>query len=261
MKVFGKGILMLGIDLGSRTVKMVIMNADYEIMSANKFDTVDFYRRYSRQTSSGLCIDLTGLGIAAGEQIVSTGYGRLAVQVEGAVNVPEIQAHALGAVQQTGLTDFTLVDIGGQDTKIIKIRSGQVADFMTNDRCAASSGRYLENMAAVIGVDLATMGQYYQNPVELNSTCAVFGETEIIAHIVEGVDTPALVAGVNYSLFKRFSFMLDKLLSDIVVMSGGVALNQALACILEKEKPVQIVPLIHPQLNGALGCCVYGLQH
>ena len=62
MKVSGKVILMLGIDLGSRTVKMVIMNADYEIMSANKFDTVDFYRRYSRQTSSGLCIDLTGLG-------------------------------------------------------------------------------------------------------------------------------------------------------------------------------------------------------
>ena len=140
------------------------------------------------------------------------------------------------------------------DDKLVKT----VKEVLSEDLVVFGPYRFPK---VLIGVDLATMGQYYQNPIELNSTCAVFGETEIIAHIVEGVDTPALVAGVNYSLFKRFSFMLDKLLSDIVVMSGGVALNQALACILEKEKPVQIVPLIHPQLNGALGCCVYGLQH
>jgi len=250
---------MIGLDLGSRTVKIVQMNK-YEIIESKIYDTISFYRRYGGKGTGTLKIDLNELGFDGEDKLAATGYGKITVQVEGAVHLPEIQAHAKGAVFQTGMMDFTLLDIGGQDTKVVKIREGRAVDFMTNDRCAASSGRYLENMAAILGLTLEELSSHSNEPAELNSTCAIFGETEIIGKIVEGASLSSLAAGVNYTLYRRCASMLGKLASDIIVLSGGVALNDALTKIIEKETSRKVLRLKQAQLNGAIGCCIYGQE-
>ena len=248
---------MLGIDLGSRNVKIVQMNLN-GINAARVFDTINFYRRFGVQGQGRLKLNAEALGFDNQQCWVATGYGKIAVQVEGAVHVPEIQAHVRGAVFQSKRQDFTLLDIGGQDTKVVKVRGGKAVDFMTNDRCAASSGRYLENMAAILDLDLEELSSYSDDPVELNSTCAIFGETEIIGKIVEGCSLARLAAGVNYTLFRRCAGMLKKMASDVIVLAGGVAYNQALQRIIARETAAEVTCLPHPQLNGALGCCLIG---
>ena len=250
---------MIGIDLGSRNVKIVQMN-NKNIIEQHIFDTIEFYRRFGKPDQGSLKVDLGELGFNRKDHLVATGYGKITVQIDGAVRLPEIQAHVKGAVFQTGLIDFTLLDIGGQDTKIIKVRGSRAVDFMTNDRCAASSGRYLENMAQVLGLSLEELSRYSMDPVELNSTCAIFGETEIIAKIVEGCSLPTLAAGINYSLYRRFASMLDRLASDIIVLSGGVARNAAIREIIARETSQKVLSLAKPQLNGAIGACLYGYE-
>lgn len=248
---------MIGMDLGSRNVKIVQMD-NRNISDQHIFDTIEFYRRFGNPGQGSLKIDLAELGFNRKDRMVATGYGRITVQVDGAVRLPEIQAHVRGAVYQTGLDDFTLVDIGGQDTKIIKVKGSRVVDFKTNDRCAASSGRYLENMAQVLGLSLEELSRYSQEPVELNSTCAIFGETEIIAKIVEGCSVSNLAAGINYSLYRRFANMLDRLSGDTILLSGGVARNAAIREIVARETGQKVISLPQPQLNGAIGACLYG---
>jgi len=246
----------IGIDLGSRNVKVVRFN-DGQVVEHKVYDTIDFYRSYGRSINNRLQLDWERLQLPR-EEVVATGYGKITVELEGAIQIPEIQAHSKGAVFQSGLPDFTLLDIGGQDSKVIKIRNSRAVDFMTNDRCAASSGRYMENMAAVLGISLSELSSYSQDPVELSSTCAIFGETEIIARIVEGYPISRIGAGVNHALFKRFAPMLRKLSSDTIVMSGGGAFNRALQEIIASSTGCQVRVLAEPMLNGAIGCCVYG---
>lgn len=247
---------MIGIDLGSRHIKIVQM-LDEKIIKTAIYDTIEFYRRWGMSAAQKLLIDWEELGFAA-DDITATGYGKIAVDIEGAVHIPEIQAHAAGAAFQMGRHDFTLLDIGGQDTKIIMVRGGKVADFLTNDRCAASSGRYMENMAHVLGISLQELGSHYQDPVSLSSTCAIFGETEIISKIVEGHSISQLAAGVNHTLYRRFATQLKQLGSDILLVSGGGAFNSALITIIAEETGYETQRVENYQFNGAIGCCVYG---
>lgn len=247
---------MLGIDLGSRSVKMVQFK-EGKMVKSEVYDTIWFYRRYAGKGEGTLKVDAKELGFGD-DRIVATGYGKITIQVAGAQHIPEIQAHVKGAIFQSGLKDFTLIDIGGQDTKVIQVRDGRAVDFMTNDRCAASSGRYMENMASILGISLEELSSYSQNPVELNSTCAIFGETEIIARIVEGYSIPELAAGVNYALYRRFASYLKKMKSDVLLFSGGGAFNSALLSITGKETGAEVIRLPYPQLNGAIGCCIWG---
>ncbi|HAA09017.1 MAG: acyl-CoA dehydratase activase [Syntrophomonadaceae bacterium] len=247
---------MIGIDLGSRQVKMIQMQQG-QVIRREMADTIGFYRQYGRVRDGQLQIDLLEAGWS-GDQVVATGYGKMAVSITGAQQIPEIQAHALGAVFQSQRNSFTLIDIGGQDSKVILIRDGKVVDFLTNDRCAASSGRYLENMANVLDISLEELAGYDQDPAEINATCAIFGETELVARIVEGFSLPQLAAGVNYALYHRLAPLLKRMDSDLLVLSGGVALNQALTRILERETGREVLTLPDPQYNGAIGCCVFG---
>lgn len=249
-------MLITGMDLGSRTTKIIEMD-DQRIIKYKLYDTITFYRTYGIIRDGEMNIDLAGLGFGD-KMIVATGYGKISVKIAGALQIPEIQAHVYGALWQSGLEDFTLLDIGGQDTKVVQVRKGQMADFLTNDRCAASSGRYLENMAAVLDMSLEELSSYSEEAVELNATCAIFGETELIARIVEGHPLSRLAAGVNYSLYRRVASMLNRLRSENIVLAGGGALNPALAEIIARETGVAVFRLPHPQLNGALGCCVWG---
>ncbi|WP_028307696.1 acyl-CoA dehydratase activase [Desulfitibacter alkalitolerans] len=252
-------MLFCGIDLGSRNVKVAIMEHN-KIIKTAAFDTINFYRNHAVKRNQQLYIDFSSLDIPNCDRVVSTGYGKLTVKLAGADAIAEIKAHYLGAVHQCGLDDFTLLDLGGQDSKIIKIAGGKMVDFVTNDKCAASSGRYLENMAGVLGINLEQLSKYYENPVELSSTCAVFGESELIGKIVEGYSMEELAAGVNYTIFKRIQPLLHKIGYNPLVFVGGVAKNTALTEILKKELGASVIIPLLPQYNGAIGCCVYAFN-
>ncbi len=246
-----------GIDLGSRSVKLVMLEGE-TVTHTRVFETVQFYRDYGRRTEDGLLVDFTAIGAGQVQGIVATGYGRNTIDIVGAQVIAELKAHTLGAIWQTGLTEFTLLDLGGQDSKVIKVRKSKMVDFSTNDKCAASTGRYLENMAAILRISLDELTGYWENPVELSATCAIFGESELIGRIVEGYSTAELAAGVNYTIFKRIKPMLTSLASDTVVFTGGVAKGAAIKRLLEEELGVRVVVPEYPQLNGAIGCAVYG---
>lgn len=244
-----------GIDLGSRQVKIALL-AREELAGSYLYDTIKFYKKYGRKVEGQLLIDFAALGIGPVDYIVSTGYGRNTLDIKGAKKIPELKAHTLGAVWQTGLEDFTLLDLGGQDSKVIKVRKGKMVDFQTNDKCAASSGRYLENMAGVLGIDLTQLSSYWKSPVDLDATCAIFGESELIGRIIEGHSLERLGAGVNYSIFRRIQPMLREFFSEQLVFTGGVAQNQALQKIIEQQMGCQVTVPTYPQLNGAIGCCL-----
>ena len=246
----------LGLDLGSRNVKMVLME-DGRLFDYRKYDTVSFYRQFGRIDAGKLTVDFPALGLDPADLVVvATGYGRQAVRLKSAKIIPELRAHVNGAGYLTGLKDFTLLDLGGQDSKVIQVRGGKIKDFLTNDKCAASTGRYLENMAAVLNIDLKELGKRYSDPVDLTSTCAIFGESELIEKIVEGHSIAALAAGVNYSIFKRVKRSLTHLLSDKLVFTGGVAYSKALVEIIRGEMGLEVLVPDLPEYTGAVGCAL-----
>ena len=149
-----------------------------------------------------------------------------------------------------------MLDLGGQDTKVVHVRSGRLDDFVMNDKCAASSGRYLENMASILEVSLDELSSHWEDPVNLDATCGIFGESELIGQILRGHSVARLCAGVNQTLVKRVMPMLRRFPSTNLVVTGGVARDRALIRLLEKETGQPVIVPQHPQHNGAIGCAV-----
>jgi len=246
---------LLGIDLGSREVKIVLMQ-DNLIIQKKKVSTMRFYRDYC-SFDGKIVVDLEKLDIGQVDKAVSTGYGKNNTNLKLFTQINEIKAHTYGAIYQTNLKDFMLLDVGGQDVKVVKVEKGITTDLELNEKCAASCGRYLENMANVLEVSLDEMSKHSKDPVDLNSTCAVFSESELIGKIAEGVEVERLCAGVNYSLYKRLHPLLNKFRGQKLVLTGGVANNSAIKKYLQNDYE-EIVSIAEPQFNGAIGCCYYG---
>jgi predicted CoA-substrate-specific enzyme activase len=254
----------LGIDLGSRKAKFALLR-DTVIVRLAEYDTVTLYKRFGRLDGEELTLDLAASGLftpgeLAEANMTVTGYGRNALGLKGAGVISEIRAHTAGALLQTGLKDFTLLDMGGQDTKVALVRGGRLVDFVMNDKCAASSGRYLENMAAILEVSLAELSSHWDEPVRLDATCGIFGESELIGQMLRGHPTSRLCAGVNDTLVRRVLPMLRRFPSETVVLTGGVALNGALVRILERETGHGMLVPQYPQHNGAIGCAFLGTR-
>lgn len=246
----------VGIDLGSRKVKIAITdgNDDYEFHS---FDTIPFYKQFGGINEGKLTIDFAALALFSQDEdvsIVVTGYGRNTIDLAGSKVISEIKAHVAGAKSQTGLDNFTMVDLGGQDSKVALVKEGILADFTMNDKCAASSGRYLENMASILEVSLDELSSHSNNPVQLSATCGIFGESELIGKIIEGHPLPSLCAGVNRTLIQRVAPMLRTMQSQTIVLTGGVAKNDAFRIMLAEDTETRVVVPKHPQYNGAIGC-------
>lgn len=248
---------LLGIDIGSRAVKIVYFEND-KFSFHRILPTSEFYKKYCIPSDNGIRLELEKLDLPKVDKIIATGYGRNNIKLEGSVIINELKAHVYGVLFQTDLKDFTLVDIGGQDFKIIKVEKGIIVNIELNDKCAASSGRYLENMAMILDMPLQELKRYSKNPVELSSTCAVFGESELIGKIADGCNMQEIAAGVNFSLYKRVLPHVKKLQSKIIVLSGGVAKNTALVSFFKNDFE-ELVIVDKPQINGALGCAHYGI--
>ncbi|MGH4123570.1 MAG: acyl-CoA dehydratase activase [Clostridium sp.] len=245
----------LGIDLGSREVKIVLME-DNKIIQKVKVSTMNFYKNYC-DFDGKIIVNLEKLNIGQIDNAVSTGYGKNNTDLLLFTPINELKAHVYGGFYQTGLKDFILLDVGGQDVKVVKVEKGLITDLELNEKCAASCGRYLENMSNILEISLQDMSVYYENPVELNSTCAVFSESELIGKIAEGVSMECLCSSVNYSLYKRLKPLLSKFKGKKLILTGGVANNSAIKKFLKQDYE-DIVSIEQPQFNGAIGCCYYG---
>ncbi len=246
--------MVMGIDLGSRNVKICRMEGK-DILSRVSVETIEFYRTRGHRSEEGFSVDLAAFGWDSEGTVAATGYGRMSAAIRGARALSEIKAHALGARFQTGLDDFTLLDMGGQDYKVVRVESGVVRDFATNDKCAASTGRYLENMARVLGLSLEEMGRYTEDPAPLSGTCAIFGESELIGLLVRGTPIPRLAAGVNHTVVQRVLPLLDRMGEGPLVMSGGVALNPGVVSMFSEAAGRETTVVPDPLFNGAIGCC------
>lgn len=249
-----KTVRFLGLDFGSRFVKLAY-TTDLRTFGKRKLETLAFYRDYFRRSPEGVEFDWERLGLKPPGRMVATGYGKQLLNGY-LPTITEIRAHFLGARWQTGLSHFILLEIGGQDTKVLYVREGRVFDFLTNDRCAAGTGRYLENMARFLKMTLKEFASYSQEPVLISNTCAIFGETELISHLLEGTPLANLAAGVNDSVARRAVQMLRRYPCRTLVFVGGVARNQAVVDALRRRGDYEVIIPPEPQFNGALGCCL-----
>ncbi len=257
------GPLAMGLDLGSRFAKVTLSGAGCREQWT--LDTIAFYRRFVALSQGRPTLDLPALLAELGRdpaeavQVVATGYGRQVVSFANARTVPELEAHALGAVSQVTEDRFLLVDWGGQDTKVIEVVHGKLARFAMNDKCAAGSGRYVENMARLLGEPIVSLLSSSAEPVPLTNICATFGESEVIGHLVDGVPVARICAGVLAGVAERTAQLLAKL-SDVdslpLYLAGGLALSPALQELLSRATARAVAPLPEPRFNGSLGCCI-----
>ena len=247
-----------GLDFGSRFVKLV-WTRGVGVLGRRKLDSLVFYRDYLSRNKGRLIIDWQRLGLAAPGALVATGYGKNLLK-DHFPTITEIRAHFLGARFQTGLDHFVLLEMGGQDTKVLYVKEGRVFDFLTNDRCAAGTGRYLENMARFLKMPLAKFAGAWDEPVEISQTCAIFGESELVGHLLNGVDPSRIAAGINASVARRAFTMVRRYRCPTLVFAGGVARNPAVVRLLREHGDFRIIVPSHPQFTGALGCCLESQQ-
>ncbi len=244
----------LGLDFGSRFVKLVYTKAAGGF-GRSKLDSLIFYRDYLARSDGRLSIDWERLGLGTPESLVVTGSGKNLLKDHFPV-ITEIRAHFLGARHLTGLEHFVLLEVGGQDTKVLYIKGGRVFDFLTNDRCAAGTGRYLENMASFLKMPWREFSRAWEEPVDISQTCAIFGESELITHLLEGVEPARIAAGINASVARRALVMMRRYACPTLVFAGGVARNQAVVRFLRERSDFRVLVPPHPQFVGALGCCL-----
>jgi predicted CoA-substrate-specific enzyme activase len=144
---------------------------------------------------------------------------------------------------------------------VLYVKDGRVFDFLTNDRCAAGTGRYLENMARFLKMPLPEFARAWGEPVDISHTCAIFGESELIGHLLEGVPPERIAAGVNASVARRALMMVRRYPCRTLVFAGGVARNRAVVQLLRQQQDYQVVVPAFAQFTGALGCCLEARNH
>jgi predicted CoA-substrate-specific enzyme activase len=195
--------------------------------------------------------------------IVSTGYGR--------VNVPfadkqysEITCHAKGVISLFPKAK-TIIDIGGQDVKGIKMdHTGKIIDFVMNDKCAAGSGRFIEVIADTLGVPLDKVGDLSlqsKNPAKISNICTIWAQQEVAASLAQGMPISDLLAGVHHSLADRICRMVNRMrVEDAVIVTGGGAKNRGLLKPLSEQLGHEILVSEEPLITGALGAALLGKE-
>lgn len=195
---------------------------------------------------------------------LATGYGRTSL-MDGIADkqMSELSCHAKGATFLFPNV-HTVIDIGGQDVKVLHIDNGAMTNFQMNDKCAAGTGRFLDVMARVLEVkveDLGRLGAMSRKKVGISSTCTVFAESEVISQLAMGTDKCDIIDGIHRSVAHRVTGLAHRIgVVPDVVMTGGVAQNEGVVKALQDELgcPIKTSPLT--QYNGALGAALLAWQ-
>jgi len=251
-----------GIDAGSRTLKVVLVETDgHRIVAAGVRDQGIDQDALAAQLLDEL-LSQQGLRREDVGVIVATGYGRRLIHFADAA-VTEVTCQGWG-VRCRVPDAHAVIDIGGQDSKVLRLKpDGGVADFVMNDRCAAGTGRFLEVVATRLGVKLSALGALAadsRRAATISSMCVVFAETEIIGLLASDVAAEDIVAGVQAAVASRVVAMAGRSLPEPIVFTGGVALVPGMQTALEISlgKPVVVAP--DPQLTCALGAAILASQ-
>jgi len=251
-----------GIDIGSVASKIVILDEERDVINYVVMPALP--SEESASTVFSKALEDKSLSRKDVAYIVATGYGR--------VNVPfankmytEILCHAMG-INYLLPSVRTVIDIGGQDSKAIKISNyGRVENFIMNDKCAAGTGRFLEVMQGVLGVEFSKWGDLVakaKSTASISSVCTVFAESEVISKVTQKVPLEEIIAGVCESIAIRVSQLAKRLpIERDVCLTGGVAYNKGVVQKLGESLGVELLVAEIPQSTGALGAALMALRN
>jgi predicted CoA-substrate-specific enzyme activase len=247
-----------GIDSGAATTKVVLLKENAVIRYIIKPTGFDFYKAAEKAYHEALAA--TGHSPGEVESICATGYGKGSVRFAHRT-LSEISAHARGVgflfPEAQGI-----IDIGGQDSKVILMEKGKVVDFLMNDKCAAGTGKFLEYTAKALEVPIEDLGRLAlssKRPASISSMCTVFAESEVISLRAKEYSKEDIAAGLVASIAQRVAVMAKRLgLKRNIILVGGVAKNAGIKAALEKELGVELQVPFEPQITGALGASLYG---
>jgi predicted CoA-substrate-specific enzyme activase len=251
----------LGLDIGSTTTKTVLFG-DEKILGSRVASTGVNCQETAANAVTAILSD-TGIQREEIKRVMATGYGRRLISFADDI-ISEITANVKGTVWSCRNVDGpvrTIINIGGQDSKVISLdEHGVTRNFAMNDKCAAGTGRFLETVTRILEIDMKDLGPLSINaevPLKINSTCAVFAESEIISLIARKKKPADIIAGAHFSIARRISRMARRIgLEENLVFDGGPALNAGLVKALEDELAIKVNVPETPQITTALGAAI-----
>lgn len=255
----------LGIDIGSRGAKGVLLydGKVYTHLGMSGISSKDTARTLMR-----CLLDAAEISLDEIQFLVGTGYGRVAIGITDipSTTVTEISCHAMGA-HYLNCDTKTIIDIGGQDSKVIKVDdyTGHVIDFIMNDKCAAGTGRFLEKVAQILELSLDEFGQCAvrsENPLEISSQCVVFAESEVVSLKAKGYSREDIAAGIHLASARRVKNLLKRIgIIPTVLFTGGVNNNEGMVRALEEVLGIQLGKCrMDTMYAGALGAAIYAYE-
>ena len=254
--------LFAGIDSGSTTTNMVVLDANETLLAFSIVRTGPRAQMGAQAALEDVCkqLNIKKEDFAA---IVATGYGRNNIPFATDTRT-EITCHARGA-HFLNPAVRTIIDIGGQDSKIINLdETGHVTGFMMNDKCAAGTGRFLEMMARTLELDMAEMsrrGLTWDKELTISSMCTVFAESEVISLIADNHTDSDIIHGLNKSIAGKTAAMAARAKGQPpYMMTGGVARNRGVVQALEEKLGAKLSISENPDLCGALGAALFALH-
>jgi len=251
-----------GVDVGSTQTKAVIINETRAIVGRSLIDTGANVVQ-AAEHAYDQAIQASGLREVEVEYVIGTGYGRYRVTF-GNAQVTEISCHGRGAVHLFPKTR-TVVDMGGQDTKAIRVNAaGEITDFCMNDKCAAGTGRFLGAASAALDIPLDELGSTaltYTKPVRISTTCTVFAESEVLSWLGKGKKIEDILWGVHQSIASRSASLLRRVgVEDEVTFTGGVTRNSAMIQSLEEKLEKKLNVSEDSHYMGAIGAALFALD-
>lgn len=253
-------IITMGIDVGSTASKCIVLKNGKEIIGKALIPVGAGTSGPERVVKE--IVETTGIQLEDMNYILATGYGRNSITFAHQ-QMSELSCHAKGA-HFLFPEVRTVIDIGGQDVKVMQIENGAMVNFQMNDKCAAGTGRFLDVMARVLEVkvsDLAMLGSHSTKRVAISSTCTVFAESEVISQLAQNTDKCDIINGIHHSIASRVVGLAHRVgIRDMVVMSGGVAQNEGVVKALEEELGHKIHTSPLTQYVGALGAALFAYQ-
>ncbi|MFO7951958.1 MAG: acyl-CoA dehydratase activase [Bacillota bacterium] len=246
-----------GIDIGSLTAEVVLLEGN-KILHSTILPTGANSRKAAEKAMNE-ALESAGLALSDLEYVIATGYGRISIDFANK-RITEITCHGRGA-HYLNRDIRTVIDIGGQDSKVISLNEkGRALDFTMNDKCAAGTGRFLEVMAQALEVELeelACISAQAKNSVSISSMCTVFAESEVVSLIAQGLPKEDIAHGLHQSIAERTAGMVNRVgLLKPVMITGGVAKNAAVVKALEEKLKTEIFVPVEPQIAGALGAAL-----
>lgn len=253
----------VGVDVGSTQTKAVVIDEARRIVGRALIDTG---ANVTLAAENAFAQALAGGDVREEEveYVVGTGYGRYKVTF-GNTQVTEISCHGRGAVQMFPATR-TVVDMGGQDTKAIRVSpAGEILDFCMNDKCAAGTGRFLGAASAALRIPLPDLGATAlrgERAVKISTTCTVFAESEVLSWLGRGRKIEDILLGVHQSIAMRSAGLLRRVgIEPEVTFTGGVARNIAMIATLEERLGLKVNVSEDSHFMGALGAAMFALDH